>query len=124
MPGEDQVAHLGPDMARDTLRMLAGHQLVPDPALLGAADENQHQILHLVDTVEDAGGSRYGLPQTARLTTTATVAGSRQGNTPLRIKDAKRLQAASALLPTASIRETECFAYPVSDRSAMGEALR
>ena len=47
-------------------------------------------------------GCRGGrcLPQTARLTTTATVAGSRKSNTPLRIKGTKRLQAASALLPT------------------------
>ena len=37
MPGEDQVAHLGPDMARGTLRMLAGHQR-------GITGQTPHQL--------------------------------------------------------------------------------
>ena len=112
-------------MARGTLRMLAGHQLVPDTALLGAAAENQHQILHIVDTVGNAGGGRYGLPQTARLTTTATVAGSPEEQyTPSHQGREAPSGSQRAAADREHPRKTECFAYPVSDRSAMGEALR
>ncbi len=109
----NQIAYLGPDMEDGPIGVLAGHEFVPDLALLGRRDQTQLQIHHVRDTGRHGlrGGDRLVQAPGAARSAPATGTGRWQTEMALVFQTAQGLLASRQLPLAATVAQVEGLAH-------------
>ena len=122
--GLDQVAQLRAHQRPGSLRMLAGHQLVPQPQLLQALDLDQRQAPHVASQcghVMRLGHRHAQAPRRPELArATASGSGCGQHEVARVLEFAQCLDAAGGLRAAAGIDKAEVPADRMHQRRAIG----
>ena len=120
--GDQQVAQLGAGVLDGAARVLAAHQLVPDPALGRVADLDQCQPAQLVHAGGHADRRRHGAAETARAAAPVVMPGHGQSDLAGGVERAQGSQATGQLGLPAGVQEAEPLADPAADFHAASRA--